>query len=129
MHTELSLLIREGDFWWVNNEMGEETGWLRAKVVKSEVDDQPPVKGWQYIGGGGSWWRGGGKYEVDATLVCSRQVSTPCTEVKVELQGEAKKKRPDYAGTYKLVKGKMNRGRWVGFLINQHLFAKHNNCH
>ena len=104
IHTELSLLIRAGDFWFVWKELGIESGALMAKV-ESEVD-QPPVKGWQY-------WDGS-KYELDTSLVCSREVSKPCSEVRVELQGEAKKKYPKFSGSYKPVKGKMNRGRWVG---------------
>ena len=98
-----------------------EGGALKAKV-ESEVD-QPPVKGWQYALGDGKW-------VFDTSLVCSREVSKPCSEVRVELQGEAKEKHPELAGRYKLVKGKMNRGRWVSSCYYyQHSFAKHNNCH
>ena len=68
------------------------------------------VKGWQYPDDAG-------KRQSDTSLVCSREVSKPCSEVIVELQGEVKKKHPELAGSYKPVKGKMNRGRWVGFLV------------
>ena len=118
MHTELSLLIRVGDFWWVYDKVGEEAGWLRAKVV-TELDQlRPPLKGWEYLGD---------KWESDPTLECSREVSPPCTEVIVELQGAAKEKKGHYAGSYLPVKEKINRGRWVGS-YQQHLFA-FNNCH
>ena len=30
--TAPSLLNRAGDYWWVNNVVGEKTGWLKAKV-------------------------------------------------------------------------------------------------
>ena len=83
--------------------------------MESEVD-QPPVEGWQYTPGGGKW-------ESDTSLVCSREVSKPCSEVIVELQGEVKKKHPELAGSYKPVKGKMNRGRWVSSCsCQQHSF-------
>ena len=48
MHTVLSLLIRAGDFWWVNDKLGEEDGWLKAKVVSKKDQMRPPVKGWRY---------------------------------------------------------------------------------
>ena len=115
MHTELSLIIRAGGFWLVNDELGKLEGWLRAKV-ESEVD-QPPEKGWQYVDVDGEW-------QFDTSLVCSREVSKPCSEVRVELQGEAKKKQLHCAGSYKLVKGKMNRGRWVGSFLSTTLICK-----
>ena len=122
MHTELSLLIRVGDFWWVYDKVGEEAGWLMAKVV-TELDElRPPLKGWDY-------WDGynGDKWQSDPTLECSREVLPPCTEVTLELQGPAKEKWPELAGSYLPVEGKINRGRWVGS-YQQHLFA-YNNCH
>ena len=36
MHTELSLLIRAGDFWRVSSEVGLEGAWLKAEVVSEE---------------------------------------------------------------------------------------------
>ena len=116
--TQLSLLIRAGEFWWVYDEVGKDDGLLRAKVLREEDQVRPPVHGWQFcvcdIDSGKRQWHS------DLTLKCSREVSTPCTEVRVKLQGETKKKYPDLEGSYLPVKGKMNRGRWVGFLINQH---------
>ena len=100
-----ALLIRVGDFWWVSRELGKK-GWLRAKVVTEEDKQMPPVKGWTY-------W-GGGKDQSDPTLECSREVTPACSEIVVELQGAAKEKYPWCAGSYHPVKGKINRGRWVG---------------
>ena len=108
--TDLSLLLRAGDFWWVNDELGEEDGWLRAKVETEEDKKMPPVQGWQY-------WDDN-KWLSDPTLEASRQVSKPCSEVLVELDGAAKEKWPECAGIYKPLRGRHNRGRWVGsFLI------------
>ena len=115
MHTGLSLLIRVGDFWRVGPEVEEEWGWLKAKVVTEEDKQMPPVKGWTYAAGGGKW-------PSDPTLVCSREVTPACSEIIVELQGEAKKEFPGLGGSYLPVKGKINRGRWVGS-YQQHSFA------
>ena len=120
MYTELSLLIRVGDFWWVNDKLGKKTGWLKAKVVTEEDKQMPPVKGWTRGDGKGNWLS-------DPTLECSREVTPACSEIVVELQGAAKKKYPQLAGSYLRVEGKINRGRWVGS-YQQHLFA-FNNCH
>ena len=119
MHTELSLLIRAGDFWRVSKEVGKRAGWLRAKVVTEEDKQMPPVKGWTY-------WDGG-KMESDPTLECSREVTPACSEIIVELQGKAEEKLSQWGGSYLPVKGKINRGRWVGS-YQQHSFA-FNNCH
>ena len=107
MHTELSLLIRVGDFWYVNDEVGKKDGWLQAKVVTEEDKQIPPVRGWTYYANGGKW-------PSDPTLECSREVTPACSKIVVELQGAAKKKHPGLAGSYLPVKGKINRGRWVG---------------
>ena len=108
--TDLSLLLRAGDFWYVNDELGEETGWLKAKVETEEDKKMPPVQGWQY--------GDDDKLQSDPSLEASRQVSKPCSEVLVELHGAAKEKQPECAGIYKPLKGRHNRGRWVGsFLI------------
>ena len=120
MHTELSLLIRAGDFWRVSDEVGEEGCALKAKVVTEEDKQMPPVKGWTYYAGDGKW-------PSDPTLECSREVTPACSEIIVELQGEAKEKYPGLVGSYLPVKGKINRGRWVGS-YQQHSFA-FNNCH
>ena len=109
MHTELSLLIRAGDFWWVNKEVGKEGGWLKAKVLTEEDKQTPPIRGWTFANGIGNW-------ESDPTLVCSREVTPACSEIIVELEGEAKEKHPKLGGRYLPVKGKINRGRWVGSL-------------
>ena len=102
----LSLFIRVGNFWYVWKELGEEEGWLEAKVVTEEDKQMPPVKGWTY--GDGSKWHS------DPTLECSREVTPACSEIIVDLQGEAKKKYSQLGGIYLPVKGKINRGRLVG---------------
>ena len=105
--TALSLLIRVGDYWWVNYKVGKEGGLLKAKV--GEADKLlPPVNGWEYYDDGGS------NYQSDATMVCSRQVSPACKEVIVELKGVAKKKYPECAGRYLPLEGEYRRGRPVG---------------
>ena len=112
MHTELSLLIRAGDFWYVSSKVGKEGGcWLKAKV--GEADDKllPPVSGWEF-----SDWRG--KYQSDPSMVCSREVSAVCREVIVELKGDAEAKHPDCAGSYLPVEGEYHRGRPVGSFDN-----------
>ena len=72
MHTELSLLIRAGDFWWVSDEVGKKGGWLKAKVVRDMNQLRPPHKGWQFCDDRGEW-------ESDPTMVCSKPL--PCTVV------------------------------------------------
>ena len=111
MQVELSLLIRAGDFWMVSEEVGKKAGWLKAKVVTEEDKQMPPVKGWTS----------------DPMLVCSREVTPACSKIIVELEGSAKEKHSQFAGIYLPVKGKINRGRWVGS-YQQHSFA-FNNCH
>ena len=112
--TALSLLIRVGDYWRVSSKVGREGGFLKAKV--READKLlPPVNGWEYSGGG--------KYQSDPTMVCSRQVSSACREVIVELKGDAKKKIPECAGSYLPVEGEHRRGRPVGSFDNNF-----NNC-
>ena len=122
MHNQLFLLIRAGNFWRVYDEVGKEISWLRVKVVSEEDKLIPPLKGWQHVDFGKNW-------ESDPTLECSREVSTTCREVVVKLYSGAQEKfGPFLAGRYLPVKGKMNRGRWVGS-YQQHSFAKHHNCH
>ena len=101
-----ALLIRVGDIWWLSKEVGKKAGELEAKVVTEEDKQMPPVKGWTY-------WDGD-KDQSDPTLECSREVTPACSEIVVELQGAAKEEYPKLAGSYLPVKGKINRGRWVG---------------
>ena len=101
----LSLFIRAGNFWYVSDQLGEEAGFLRAKV--GEADQLlPPVKGWEFYGGG--------KWDSDPTLECSRELSPACREITVELTGAALKRFPMLAGRYLPVEGKIIRGRPVG---------------
>ena len=67
--------LRAGEFWRVSKEVGKEGGSLKAKV---EREDQltPPLHGWQHHDDGGKWVS-------DPTMVCSREVSSPCREVRV----------------------------------------------
>ena len=58
--------------------MGKEGGSLKAKVEREEDRLTPPLHGWQY------YVASGGKWESDPTLVCSREVSSPCREVRVD---------------------------------------------
>ena len=60
----------------VSNEAGLNTGWLKSKVVREEDRLTPPLHGWQYFVGG--------RWMSDPTLLCSREVSSPCTEVRVD---------------------------------------------
>ena len=118
----------------MSEEVGKETGWMAAKVVSKEDQLMPPVNGWEHHVGGGKW-------EFDPTLVCSREVSPVCKEVRiesvalslfvdlvylqnnsetsrlvqvrVELRGDARYLSTGH-GSYLPVEGKINRGRWVG---------------
>ena len=60
----------------MNDEVGEENGFMKAKVVWKEDQLMPPVNGWEYFGDG--------KMVSDLTLVCSRKVSPVCKEVRIE---------------------------------------------
>ena len=119
----------------MNDEVGKKVGAMKAKVVRKEDQLMPPVNGWEHHVGGGKW-------ESDPTLVCNREVSPVCKEVRiesvavslfvdlvyvqnnsetsrlvqvrVELRGDAKKAQGHWAGSYLPVEGKINRGRWVG---------------
>ena len=101
-----SLLIRVGDFWRVWKEVCKEKGVLKRKVV-TELDELiPPLQGWEHLAGG--------KWVSDPTFECSREISSICSKIIVELEGEAKEKYFQLAGSYLPVKGKINRGRWPG---------------
>ena len=58
----------------MNNVVGEEDGYLKAKVVREEDQVRPPVHGWQFYAGRDKW-------DSDPSLECSREVSTQCTPV------------------------------------------------
>ena len=80
---------------------------LRAEV-REEDQLVPPIDGWQLKE------QYGNKWSSDGTLECSREVSEPCTEIVVELHGEAKKKLSFLEGSYLPVEGVVVRGRPVG---------------
>ena len=91
----------------MSDEVGKEAGGLIAKVVTEEDKQAPPVTGWAYVDDDGN-------AVSDPTFVCSREVTPACSEIIVQLEGAAKKKQPQCAGVYLPVKGRINRGRWVG---------------
>ena len=104
-HTDLSFLLRAGDHWWVNWQVGKKSGWLKAEVVK-EDPLVPPINGWQFHNGTG--------WSSDPTMECCRDLSESCKEIVVELHGEAKKKWPRFCeGRYLPVEGMIIRGRPV----------------
>ena len=81
-HTQLSLLLRAGDHWWVSCVVGVKDGWLKAEVVE-EDPLVPPINGWSYLYTGGlSWWNSDFR-KSDETLECSRTVSAVCVEVRI----------------------------------------------
>ena len=90
--------------------MGSGGGFLRAKVVREEDKLTPPLQGWQYR----AKWEGTHQWESDPTLECHREVLSACSEVIVDVDGATREKRGSFAGSYKPVEGKLNRGRWVG---------------
>ena len=110
--TELSLFIRKGDIWRVAT-IGRTV--LEAKVEREEDKSIPPLKGWQYLIPRPKRWQHWvkDKWRSDPTFMLSREVSSGCTEVIVELKGKYKEKYPALAGTYLPVKV-FNRGRRVG---------------
>ena len=57
--------------------MGKETGFLVCSV-KEEDGLTPPLHDWQYYNAGG------GKWESDPTMICSREVSPACIGVRVD---------------------------------------------
>ena len=63
------------DFWWVSTEVGKKAGVLMSK---GDWNDRlaPPLHGWQYLSGG--------KMHSDPSMVCSREVSLACREVRVD---------------------------------------------
>ena len=74
-------------------------------MVTEDDKQTPPSEGWTYYRSG---WKS------DPTLVVSREVTPVCSEIILEVKGEAKKRYPKLSGRYLPVKGKINRGRWVG---------------
>ena len=98
-HTELSLYQSRGVLVGFQGG-GKEDWWAEGKGGEGRRQIDTTSKKWEY-------WDGD-KWESDPTLECSRQVLPGCTEVIVELGGEAKER---LAGSYLPVKGKINRGR------------------
>ena len=112
-------------------------GLLMAKV--DEADQLlPPVKGWEFSKGG--------KWDSDPTMECRRELSPVCSEITVELTGEALEMFPECAGSYLPVEGKIIRGRpvgsfekhlnndlvvgsqfTIGFIINGHCYQTNSN--
>ena len=109
LHTALSLLIRVGTTWYVNPEVGRGGGWLKAEAGEADLLF-PPAKGWIY--GDGSDWL------PDPSLECSREPSTPCKEIRVELGG----KDSASSGVYLPVDGEYRDGRQVDFTCFHHTY-------
>ena len=63
MLTALYLLIRVGDYWRIDEEVGREIGGLKAKVVETDKL-LPPITGWEFWGGS------------NPSIECSREVSS-----------------------------------------------------
>merc|ERR1711971_628025 len=92
-------LYRVGTTWWVGLELGKEDGRLKAQA--GEADQSfPPAKGWKSNIGKSDW-------HPYASLECSREPSTPCTEIRVEFKGSAS------SGVYLPVGGEYRFGRPV----------------
>ena len=104
MLTALSLIIRAGDYWCVSSLVGEEAGWLRAKVGEADLL-LPPVQGWDYYDFGDKKW------ESDTTMECSREVlpaSLSSIAKKIEEEErtleEARREQPLAAEVYTAAK-------------------------
>ena len=63
MLTALYLLIRVGDYWRIDEEVGREIGGLKAKVIEADKL-LPPITGWEFWGGS------------NPSIECSREVSS-----------------------------------------------------
>ena len=46
--TSFSLFIRDGRTWRLNDKAGENTGWLKAPVMRKEDQLRPPGNGWEF---------------------------------------------------------------------------------
>jgi len=73
-------LFRVGDYWWVNDEVGEEERYLRAKVGEAN-ELLPPISGWEF------WDEDDcsddnvdDDWHSDLTIECSREVSPAILE-------------------------------------------------
>jgi hypothetical protein len=98
-------LPRAGQYWWVNKELGEETGALR---VRAEGSTGPPPSGWEVN-------VGDNKMAQDNTLACGPPSSGPC-RVTLTLAGAAGELRPECGGEYVPVEGAWCSGRQVSAL-------------
>jgi len=104
-------LYRTDGFWFVGPEAGKAFCIFMKKRVAFKAEQmQPPATGWECIIGKDT-------FQPDPTMECSRELTPICTEVRVELFGAAKEEHPLYEGSYVPVDGKINRGRWVGFVL------------
>ena len=81
-------IIRSGDDWLVGKE--EKDALLKAPV---RIDPHlPPRTGWLF--------HNNGKFDEDASLICSKQPESNCCSVTVSLGGEAKRESPWCKGKY-----------------------------
>ena len=103
LHTALPLHIRYGTNWEVVTKLGKEYG--RGLMAQAGEAEQlfPPVSGWSYFNRS-SWLP-------HPSLECSREVSPPCKEIRVEL------KDSESNGVYLPLHGEYSCGRQVSFTI------------
>ena len=102
--------------------MGKCEGWLKARADQAF----PPTRGWSYWDG--SNWLQGPNFETQIewlfnqnndgpswrpvpSLECSRELSTPCKEIRIELGGKAR----EHNGLYLPIDGEYRFGRQVDF--------------
>ena len=71
--------FRVGQTWYVNDIIGEKSGWMKA-TAGSSSQTSPPLKGWRYGGTNGNWVD-------DPDMECGKP-SLPCMAVSVELSGK-----------------------------------------
>ena len=85
-------LYSEGGKWWVNDILGESTGWL----LNREDSNLPPTGTWEY-------WDGKKDNDDDTSLTLTFTTLSPCKMVRVTGRGDVVEKRPDSLGDYRSV--------------------------
>ena len=82
--------------WWVNDESGKESGWLKNEK-KTQGPEDVPLSGW-LVKDGGSW-------KIDDTLkITSGALIPSCLKIKIEASGKAADKQPTRLGEFILSK-------------------------
>ena len=119
LHTALSLLIRAGTTWFVGSEVGKYEGLLAAQAGAQVF---PPARGWSYwdgsnrLQGPNSEWlfnqnNDSPSWRPVPSLRCSRELSTLCKGIRIELGGKATENNDVYLP----VDGEYRFGRQVDF--------------